>query len=313
MKLTPTSRATTFYESFSDLIFSTMAIFVLLMIIFMALIKANDVGVRDATQAKLVEQGARLADAEAERDRARQQLESMAEQVTLTQSAVTANGLELVVAVDVSASMEQPLGHLVEAVQTIATVLPRITQEFRLGIVAYRDQQDGSPPLEIFPLQLIQAKAKDGGRSYANVQGYLRELEAVTGTAPIASAVQMALTMLQAETDFAGFQTLLLIGDIGPYEVDFDDLHFSAQKQHLEAPIVDVIARWVRDNDKRSVISLFSGIPESMAESTPEQLRSRESLRFFRDIAVAAGQEANFTRNPATMLATLLNAIIQSG
>lgn len=42
MKLESPSRFTSFYESFSDLIFGTMAIFVLLMILFLALIKPTE-------------------------------------------------------------------------------------------------------------------------------------------------------------------------------------------------------------------------------------------------------------------------------
>ena len=39
MKLDPTEQKTSFYETFSDLIFATMAIFVLLMIVF--IVQAN--------------------------------------------------------------------------------------------------------------------------------------------------------------------------------------------------------------------------------------------------------------------------------
>lgn len=311
MKLSSTQNSTSFYESFSDLIFATMAIFVLLMIIFMALIQANGMEDVEALQQELAKRAEKLAEAEAERDRSREQMAEMVEELTKSQSSVTATGLELVVAVDVSGSMEEPLGHLVEALQTIATVVPRIAKVFRIGVVAYRNAQGSSQLYEIFPLKEILPSERDGGRSFDQISGFLNSLRAENGLAPISEAVDESIGMLQSSRGFDGFQTFLLLGDAGPYELSWDDGIFTPDKRRFEPPVIRRIADWVDGAERRSVISLFSGDPEHSRHEPPIRRQLEESLRFFRDIAVEADQDENFTRNPANMLAYLLNSVVE--
>ena len=102
-----------------------------------------------------------------------------------------------------------------------------------------------------------------------------------------------------------------LLGDIGPYEIDWEDMAYTSQKRRYEDQITSKIANWVKISEKHRVISLFSGNPPSDKSDRIQNDRYRESLRFFKDVAAKAGQPENFTQNPGKMLAYLLTAIVK--
>ena len=316
MKLDSPSRFTSFYESFSDLIFATMAIFVLLMMVFLTLIKSSgsDGDLKQKLQqyeSQIVAQSEKLAKAKFERDKAREQLQELTQQLTNLEESVRAQGLELVIAVDVSGSMGEALGHLVETIITIGKVLPKITPDFRVGIVAYRQGANDREPLHIFQLQQIVTEEKDGARSYGALKGFLGNLKASNGIAPIGIAVDKAIGMLSSAAGYDGYQAFLLLGDVGPYEVSSQDMIFTPQKKKYEVAIINKISNWVNGSEKRRIISLFSGSQPDQSMHQAYHVRHRESRRFFKDVATKAGQPDNFTENPGKMLAYLLSAIVK--
>ena len=313
MKFASTSTGDTFYESFSDLIFATMAIFVLLMTVFLAMIRPPSPNAEQAVEqqhqlAEALEELQRITD---ERDRAREQNQELVTDLYSAQSSVTATGLSLVVAVDTTGSMAEPIGHLVEALRTIIVVLPRITPDFHIGIVAYRDTGDGRP-LHVFPLTQILIPAKDAGHSLSDIESYLGTLEAANGLAPIGMAVDEAIGMFDmVPSDFGGYESFMLLGDVGPYEQNYDDLEYTPAERKFETPITRRIADWAGGDEKRSVITLFSGNPENAGAGSAMREKLEQSMRFFESIAVAANQPENYTRNPARILEFLLTAIVE--
>lgn len=313
MKLSGDGGRDSFYESFSDLIFATMAIFVLLMMVFLTLIRPE--GEIDTERAKQLEtEVARILEEQsktkAELERSREQVKQLTE--TLYAAApVTAKGLSLVVAVDTTGSMGEPLGHLIEALRTITVVLPRITTKFYIGIVAYRDTGNGEP-LQVFPLRQIVNPAKDGGSSSDSIERFLNQLVAANGLAPVELAVDQAISMHQSLSDFDGYQSFMLLGDAGPYERSVNDMAYTSAKRAFEKPIINRIASWAKSNETRTVISLFSGNPDRNDINDATRTQLRQSLRFFNDIAKTANQPENFTRNPARILEYLLTAIVEN-
>ena len=122
MKLESPSRFTSFYESFSDLIFGTMAIFVLLMLVFLALVQPppNQGQELKEAQEQLESLQSELQKSEFEKEKAREQLEEMLKAMAESEDSIQSKGLELIVAFDVSGSMDDALGHLVETIKTIS-------------------------------------------------------------------------------------------------------------------------------------------------------------------------------------------------
>lgn len=315
MKLESPSRFTSFYESFSDLIFATMAIFVLLLTVFLTMI--NPEGSQDQLEQKLeqaekmvIEQSEKLSQAKFERDNAREQLEQLTSELAKHEESVQAQGLELVIAVDVSGSMGQALGHLVETITTISKTMPIISPDYRVGVVAYRDGPNDSKPYDDFPLLQIQPERKDGGNSFNRISSFLQGLKASNGSAPIGLAVDKAIDMMSSSQEYDGYQVFLLLGDVGPYENNLNDMWFSQAKKRHEKEITNKIASWVQATEKRRVISMFSGTTPDPSWQREYHVNYRESLRFFKEVATASGQPENFTQNPGKMLAYLLNAIV---
>ena len=321
MKLKSPSRFTSFYESFSDLIFATMAIFVLLIVVFLTLIESSSAKNQNnlehqlsQAQAKLAEQAKELDRAAAERQRAREQLKELTQELANAESAVSARGLELVIAVDVTGSMEEPLGHLLETITTVSRVLPAISPDFKVGVVAYRIGENDSRPLQIFALQQILPESSDRGRSQQRIEAFLRRLEAANGVAPIRAAIDSAVSMFSTPSSYQGSQILLLLGDVGPYELSLNDLFYSDQKKgRFETPLLRQVASWARESERRTVISMFSGLRPAAGLDHRYTIKYEQSLRFFREVATNAGQPENFTQNPGKMLAYLLTAIVRRG
>lgn len=316
MKLESPSRFTSFYESFSDLIFATMAIFVLLLTVFLTMIKPemNPDDIQDKlkqAEQMVVEQSEKLAQAKFERDNAREQLEELTSELAKLEESVQAQGLELVIAVDVSGSMGQALGHLVETITTISKTMPIISPDYRVGIVAYRQGPNDRSPLQVFPLQQIHPEKKDGGKSFDRISSFLQGLEASNGSAPVGLAVEKAIDMMSSSQGYNGYQVFLLLGDVGPYENSLNDLWFTQAKKRQEKVITNRISSWVHASDKRRVISLFSGVVPDPSWQRGYHINYQESLRFFKEVAATSGQPENFTQNPGKMLAYLLNAIVK--
>lgn len=302
MRLQAEPRATSFYESFSDLIFGTMAMFVLLMVVLLALVGHEQ---RKSTEV-LNETAKQLSEAEVQRQAAREQLQELTEQLANLQSAVKAQGLELSIAVDTSGSMEKVLAHLLETLVTICAVMPKVSPEFRVGIVAYRSEEPNQPGTQIFRMQQIFGATQDGGRSSQAVSQFVAGLQALRGLAPVGDAIRGAIGQMSPADAFSGHQVLFILGDTGPYESTWNDVgSIEPQERALDAQIVREVSQWAAASERRRVITLFSGeISTEYAEKT------QASREFFRRIAAQAGQEANFTENPGKMLAYLLTAIV---
>lgn len=260
----------------------------------------------EQTQEMLKKTQEELSESEVKKETAQEQLDEMTEQILKHESSVQSKGLELIIAVDVSGSMENALGHLVETIRTLTTVLPRITSELRIGVVAYVDAYSGG--LEVFNTRQIFAEHKDNGSSLRDINNFMLKLKAVSGYARIDKAINYSMSITSSLSEFDGYQAIMIIGDVGPYETEIGD--WASVEQHerqIERKIFEDINQWANSSDNRSFISLYSGA--SPDNNSPEKLKS--SYNFFRDAAHSAGQPENFTQNAAKMLPTLLDSIIK--
>ncbi len=319
MNLKIPSRFSSFYESFSDLIFATMAIFVLLMLVFMTMVNTNAEtaqGKIKEMEKKIVKQATQIAETKSQRDNVRNQLDEVTRQIAKDKESVRAQGLDLVVAVDCTGSMSEALGHLVETLKTIARVMPKITSKFRLSIIGYRN--NSSESLFYGNQKGIYSEEQDGGKSLDELDTFLNKLKAKRGLAPIGWAVDKALATLSRYSeskDYQGsYKILFLLGDMGPYERSWNDMAFNPSKKIFEDQITDKIAAWVKKHpEKHRVVSLFSGTPPNSGSDNyyEHQHRYSESLRFFKSVTLRAGQASNYTENPGKMLAYLLSAIVK--
>lgn len=255
MKLESPSRFTSFYESFSDLIFATMAIFVLLMTIFLVLVK--------------------------------------------TEQTVPVKSLELVVAVDVTGSMSEPLTDLADTLVTMSKVLPLVSPKFSVGIVAYRLQSNSNSVYRVLDPLPIAAQDEDGGGSFNKLVEFSnRELKAIGGAALLVPSIERAITMFPTLPNKDANQVLVLIGDVGPFE------NTAGTLRERENTIFQMAKQWAGESPRRFIVPIFT--PTSLARE-----RRPQSRKFFEGLAAAVEQPENFTDNSGNMLSILLKFVVK--
>lgn len=294
-----------------------MAIFVLLMMVFLALVNAP--GELEELKDELQKADAKIAEQQESIEKEKEKLQDVEKKLEDMGSAVRARGLELVVAVDISSSMRKPLRQLTETLNMISKVLPKLSPEFRIGIVAYGGRRDN--PLVVFPLTKIHNLDDDQGRTLNRFQEWMKNLRISGGAVPVGAAVKASIKMLS--NDFEGYQALMLLGDVGPYEssASINDLSSVSARERAEArSTLRVVKQWVDKGKRRTTISVFTAEPP---EKAPHLAGVRnywpgfgrvkdESEKFFKDIVVMAGKPENFSTNPAAMLALILTSIVNN-
>lgn len=309
MKIDSPTRFTSFYESFSDLIFGVMAILVLLVIIFLSLLKPE---VSKAELEGAMEEIQQLENAlrqsETEKEAARDQLEELTKTMVEAQNSVHSKGLELIITIDVSGSMDDALSHLIETIRTMTVVLPAISPEFRLGIIAYaKDSAELIPNgLQIFRVRQIFAEHKDGGKSLKAINQFMSKLSRGV-MAPVDKAIHEGIKMSSVPGRFDGYQAFMVIGDVGPYETG-DGYRIESDERIIEADVINAMKDWVSQDENRSILSFYSAATPGNGASE----KAKSSYEFFRKLAAEPGQPENFSQNSGKMLGYLLNAIIKN-
>lgn len=293
-----------------------MAIFVLLMIVFLSMVNQSDIQKVEMLEKELKEKAQEATKLAAERDSSREQAQELMQQIAQLDHTIKTKGLQLVVAVDTTGSMEKPLGHLKETIHTIAKVLPNIAPDFSIGIVAYRQGKNEQRTTQEFPFKKIFPSEKDGGQSLKDLSDFMKSLKPEDGLAPVEIAVDKSLKMLSGH--YPGVQAFMLLGDVGPYEdsLEAPGLFFegSALEIEMEDRIISKLKRWAQGSERRKVLSVFSGTePEKTGDDYNDEQYSakyKRSRSYFGRIAAETGNSENFTENPARMLVYLLNAIV---
>lgn len=309
MKIDSPTRFTSFYESFSDLIFGVMAILVLLMLIFLSLVRPGDNKAElEGAMEEIQQLENALRQSEAEKDAARDQLEELTKTMVEAKNSVHSKGLELIIAIDVSGSMDDALSHLIETIRTMTVVLPAISPKFRLGVIAYAKNNAELIPngLQVFGARQIFAEHKDGGKSLKAINQFMSKLSRGV-MAPVDKAIYEGIKMFSEPGRFDGYQAIMIIGDVGPYETG-DGYRIEPDERIIETDVINAMKNWVSQDENRSIVSLYSAAtPRSGASE-----KAKSSYEFFRKLAAESGQPENFSQNSGKMLGYLLNAIIKN-
>ena len=247
MKLQKANSSTSFYETFSDLIFATMAIFVLIIIVLIILVQPKKI--------------------------------------------IDTKSLEMVVAIDGSRSMGPPLEELQGSVNSLAEAVPLITPEFHLGMIIYRDQND------VFSMKRIMPEESDGGSSLNSVYGFTGRMNPINSVTDIEGTVKDAISMF---SDSERRKILVIIGDIGPYEVTRNCDEVAAENR-----VYRDIQRALDRFENLRLFSLYSQAGGNLA-------CGQQTRRFFEKIAEVAGSRGAYSNDDRKILAFLLKGILGS-
>ena len=250
MKLQTPPRSTNFYESFSDLIFATMAIFVLVIIVLIIQIKPNS----ENLESKVEEFKKQIENLEKEISDVQKQNEEKTKKVSDLQKemkeAVEKEQMELVVIVDGSGSMGTPLSELKKAIRALAEAIPLVTTEFKLGMIIYRNE------LDPFPMRRIQALSKDGGDSFRKVVDFTDNMTPESSPVYLENAIVEALSMFESDESR---KSLMILGDIGPYEsVQQGKYHWSCSEVRKENQIYKHLENFFNRQDSFEIFTFYA-------------------------------------------------------
>ncbi len=308
LKLKSADSGAGFYESFTDIIFATMAIFVLLMTIFLVLAnETSPVGKAKKQLAAIVAETEQLAEATEE-------IEEQSEALEQEISELAVRSVEIAIVVDKTGSMEQELANLKSAIARLGALLPSITESVRIGVVAYRINENGSNATSVYPMTTISKRDEDQGRSVQSLNRFLQQQRHVSGLAPVGQATRAALSMFDSSPNYKGHQVFMLLGDVGPYEDSMAAVDRISNAGRAKArEMTERISQWVTGKKNRNIIVLFSGRDEIYRREfgRERQEKHRVSMELFKQIAAASGQPKAYTENQSTMLADFLVAALK--
>ncbi len=305
MKLHGKQPAQGFYETFSDVIFATMAIFVLLMIIFAMAAEITSERYQARQELEKIEN--ELAQLEQEKQR----ISAQADEQESKLAELRDQSIEIFIAVDKSNSMEQELRNLANAIQNLARILPQVIDNVELGVIAYRWRYEGGDDTEIFPLQKIVSANEDGGKSINELSQFLRRQTHAGGPAPIYEASEYALQQLKVQPRVN--QVFMVLGDVGPYEVRDQSHRVTPAGQAKANSLVTMIKNWVDQAPNRNLILLFSGRDEMNDYRADANWRRKHkvSMDLFRRIASETDQPRAYSEDQSSMLAMILIAALE--
>jgi hypothetical protein len=286
MRLGKPNRSTSFYESFSDLIFGTMAIFVLIVIVLALQVRPD--GVPADVHKQALEE---VAQAQALND-------ELQKKVLELEKEGKPKPLELVVAIDGSGSMGTALKTLQFAIGTIGETMPMISSTVHVGIVIYREAESTL----VFPMTKIEKEEIDGGRSLNALTQFAQNMTPQPARADLAHAVRQAASMFPPNAGGESRKrTLMFAGDVGPYE--------SGQFMDAvgEQEIRRVLSEWKRNNAEGNVIAVYTG-----SDQTDQWIinQRERTLQLFREMATIGGDAGNFSPHDRKLFPLLLKGIL---
>lgn len=305
-----------------------MAIFLLLMVIFLSLVKQGEQNSqKNANAVKKLNQEIEqlkkdLAASEQEKTEAEQKQKIAEENASRLQK----KPVDLVIAVDGTSSMKSVLNSIQRDIETSAEIMARLSSRFRLGLVVYRNQSytfkfplteikpthngvqsEGKKKLHDF-LHVEDIKASrmegsqgehGGGKIIENIQ--VTKLEPLSSDADVEYAVTESLSMLQAGPDANARRVLILAGDVGPWEKVNMDRYDDPSDIQAKNNVMGNIQRFASKSDLHRVWTIYTG-PQYADQDHPFP---KEAIAFFQSVANTAGEQQGRYLDDASQIAVI--------
>lgn len=221
--------------------------------------------------------------------------------------------VDLVVAIDVSGSMREPLKELNVTLKELAENFPDVIRDFRIGVVSFA-QRLNSSGIDVFPLRKMDEAGK------ADLIEWLSILEHGNSLVDTNAAIKAAIAMHQASAEEERRRSFVLIGDVGPYELQGQRVLRDTSRadaaidRAFEDNGIQAVREFARANPENRVLTIFSGAPTIQANNGT-QVRSwayDESRAFFCSVAAAAGPQGRYSEKSYKMVWTLLETFINN-
>ena len=310
-----------FSMSALDLFASAMGAFMFLAIIALPFFPNTGDSVESVAEIKK-----ELDGLQEEADKTKKDLEASQKELKDTQQelkeGISKYPIELVVNIDISGSMSVPLQRLKDAIARLTVEIPKVTKEFRIGLVAY----GGEGELIKIPMVTITSSTRSRFINQVNA------LQLKGGSTDVPEAVDAAMAMFTAPNDKVR-KAYVLIGDVGPYELvgnrEYDLYNMpqsranqlirnrqdtNVDKSH-EAKIYNQIASFTGKNKLSSSMAMYTGNATRPSDNSYQiiALTRNNSTAFFKKIAESAGKDkGNYSEDSSEMLSMLLLAVLSA-
>ena len=310
-----------FSMSALDLFASAMGAFMFLAIIALPFFPNTG----DSTES-VAEIKKELKDLQADNDKTKKDLDAAQEELEQAQQelaeGISKYPIELVITIDISGSMAVPLQRLKEAIARLTVEIPKVTKEFRIGVVAY----GGEGRYTTISMIKVNGSTRDQFNRQVNA------LALIPGSTDVPEAVDQAMSMYSSPNDKVR-KAYVLIGDVGPYEMigsrEFDIYNMSnAQAERLinsgretqvnksyEAQIYKQVEDFSRTNKLQSVMAMYTGNATRQGDASylTIALTKKSSTAFFKKISELGGEDTgHYSEDPSEMLSMLLLAVLSA-
>lgn len=327
MKLQSSRHSTSFYEAFSDLIFGTMAIFVLLMLVFMIQVSTareteDSRQSVDELEQKIKQLEDEVQQAQHESDEAKDK-QKAAEQAA---SNLKPKPVDLVIAVDGTSSMGATLGSIQRNIESAAEIAARLSPRFRLGLIVYRDQRNthvfplteikptvkGSPSQGLKQLRqflndkVLEVWSTQGGRGETGgvrvgSSHMVTRMEPLRALADVEYGIKTGLSMLGGGQQNEQRKVLIVAGDVGPWEIVNEDRYDDAADIDSQARLIRMAQQFGLESGQNRILSIYTGT----ASSSDIQAFPQQAIGFFKAFAAAVSEKQGQYSEDAWQIASL--------
>lgn len=202
----------------------------------------------------------------------------------------------LLVLIDVTGSMTKSIEELRESLAVLCEILPNTSKDFRVGILAYR-----SGVVARFPITPILPTYVDQGKSQKAVLAFVASLEAkgaYTDHLPVFREAFAMLDKAHQKPDPDRKERLVLLGDVGPSELDEKQGYNSAERA-MKGRLLKGVNDWAGKGD-RAVEALYA--QNDFTKSDPAAAESRE---WFQALGKVSPKSAFYTETSSLLRAVL--------
>lgn len=204
----------------------------------------------------------------------------------------------LLVMIDVSQSMTEPIKELRSSLGALFEQLPNTSKDFRVGGLAFR-----RGVVSRFPITPIVPTYEDDGRSQTAALAFVESLRAEGGYTDHLPVFREAVAMLakahpKPEAELK--QRIIFLGDVGPSELDGKP-GFNAQERATKDRILSAVTKWAKVGN-RAVASLYTE-----SEFSAKDPSSAESRQWFEALGRVSPPSA-FYSDTSSLLRAVLHA-----
>jgi von Willebrand factor type A domain len=191
--------------------------------------------------------------------------------------------LDLVFAIDTTASMGPVLREVAAALESVVRILESLVPSVRVGVVAYRDRDTGLPPIRVLPLRPAE-------RELAEVIAFIESLAASpVGSLTIEEDVHLGLqAAIGMPMRADARQAIVVVGDAAAHE-------------HEQPETLSRARLFVGAQELRSVSALFTATPSSAA-------RGNRARNFF--MALASAGNGDFNDHAGSMIESIVLSVL---